>query len=688
MIAGTLSAYWTRESLGMFLCLPYLMLPSTSTASSMYDENSSSNNYINNFSMTHYLILYSLLYHTYKSRGVRRDASKFSSSPLGIMTLVIDDFYIHDMYEVLLSVFRLLLQGSDTFIHYCIVRDLLAVFSSSSYTTSLLSTSSMVTEEVENETCTTSSYYSTMVMRMHILFIIWVIHAALNQLFRCSTASIMVMWWQSLTKTSKATTMKSTMTMDGVEDDQDNYSHRQNSENCGIGAMKDDCAPDRTRSVSSSNCSGVSISTSADDDDGDIDDGSGRRSSSSSSTSSSTGIEADKNCSSVYIVDDEFIVRRLLQPNDNISNGNAASSKMGCTSTTGGSVAVDGAVRLSMAIAVLSAFFMLGLGQVPLKALPMMTTTAIRSIDIHCYFDKKWSTVIVGLVRGQRHMLMHLAMHSWVLWSLLHAIGAVFRIPQPRPPQPTGSMIRKWFIIQIIDLSVMLGMASQATVTPYYGIDMSRNSIMLICVLLTFKAYAQSMRYPKFVRRSLSIVEFVSKLAVLRVLTTSASFGTITVVSSSLLAITWVVSVVAARTMRNHSTQLVRDDNSHGDNERLDVVFLGHPAFLSDFWALWLLPYSLKERWQAPFWALPLWPIHFIFGWYICNWGNTDYFLGDDNRYGQLRIQNWVAPHFGRHFVTHPHQVKENIEACARHAERTGVRVLCLGALNKAEVSE
>ena len=236
----------------------------------------------------------------------------------------------------------------------------------------------------------------------------------------------------------------------------------------------------------------------------------------------------------------------------------------------------------------------------------------------------------------------------------------------------------------------MLGMASQATVTPSnnYGIDMSRNSIMLICVLLTFKAYAQSMRYPKFVRRSLSIVEFVSKLAVLRVLTTSASFGAITVVSSSLLAITWVVSVVAARTMRNHSTQLVRDDNSHGDNERLDVVFLGHPAFLSDFWALWLLPYSLKERWQAPFWALPLWPIHFIFGWYICNWGNTDYFLGDDNRYGQLRIQNWVAPHFGRHFVTHPHQVKENIEACARHAERTGVRVLCLGALNKAEVSE
>ena len=48
-------------------------------------------------------------------------------------------------------------------------------------------------------------------------------------------------------------------------------------------------------------------------------------------------------------------------------------------------------------------------------------------------------------------------------------------------------------------------------------------------------------------------------------------------------------------------------------------------------------------------------------------------------------MQTWIAANFGRHFVTHPSQVKRNIEAAARHAERTGVRVLCLGALNKAE---
>ena len=53
--------------------------------------------------------------------------------------------------------------------------------------------------------------------------------------------------------------------------------------------------------------------------------------------------------------------------------------------------------------------------------------------------------------------------------------------------------------------------------------------------------------------------------------------------------------------------------------------------------------------------------------------------------YWQTLMQNWVATHFAIHFVTNPRQVKENIEAAARHAEQIGVKVLCLGALNKAE---
>ena len=63
----------------------------------------------------------------------------------------------------------------------------------------------------------------------------------------------------------------------------------------------------------------------------------------------------------------------------------------------------------------------------------------------------------------------------------------------------------------------------------------------------------------------------------------------------------------------------------------------------------------------------------------------ASHFCCDDVCYGNTRMQNWVASHFGRHFVTHKPQVKYNIEAAARHAENIGIKVLCLGALNKAE---
>ena len=691
VIAGTLSAYWTRESLGMFLCLPYLMPTSSSSAAAATTTtattNGDSNNYYS-FSMTHYLILYSLLYHTYKSRGVRKDASQYASSSLGIMTLVIDEFYVHDVYEVLLSAFRLLLQGSDTFIHYCIVRDLLTVCSNS-----FAPSSSILLRDDENEVWSDGcgdnegppASYLVMVTRMHILFVIWMIHAALNQLFRCSTASIMVLWWQSLTRSNTMKTTTNMAKVEKVEDEQKKHSHPRQSKNPDVTDMKDELdPPDRTRSIASSSCSGVSTSSSGDDIDEDHDDCNARRSSSSTSSSDS-GCEVGVDGCNLQTGYEKFIVRQLLLPNISIHDTSSCTMGRGAR-TLGNSSAVDGAVQLSIAIAALSVFFMLGLGQVPLKALPWVTMS-IRTIGVHNYFlDENRLFVAVGLVRDHRQIILYLAMHSWLLWSLLHAIWSIFiRSPLPCPLQPTGSVICKRSIIQLIDLSVMLGVASYATILPSKddGINIRRSSILLICTLLTLKAYAQSMRHPKVVRMSLGLMEFVSKLAVLRALTTSKCFGAMTEESSSVLSIIWVVWV-----LRRTSCELERDDNGHDHDGRVDVVFLGHPAFLSDSWALWLLPYSLKERWQAPFWAAPLWPIHYLVGWYVCNWGRKDYFLGDDCRYGKVRMQNWVAPHFGRQFVTHPHQVRKNIEACARYAEKIEVRVLCLGALNKAEVRQ
>jgi ribulose 1,5-bisphosphate synthetase/thiazole synthase len=122
-----------------------------------------------------------------------------------------------------------------------------------------------------------------------------------------------------------------------------------------------------------------------------------------------------------------------------------------------------------------------------------------------------------------------------------------------------------------------------------------------------------------------------------------------------------------------------------------DIAFLGHPAELHDCWALWLLPYSLDSRWRRPWWSVPLWPFHYLVGYYSCNWrrqlfGNGASFFNCDNVvYEGVRMQTWTAAHFGRHFFTSKRAVQHNIEATAKYADETGVKVLCLGALNKAE---
>lgn len=178
-IAGTLSSYWCRETIGMFLTLPYLQVVHRLTTV----QNSES------FSYTQYLILYSLVYHTIKSRGVRSDAIRRYSNKFGIMRIVIDSFYLDSLEEFAVSLGRLLLQGLDTYIHFCIVRDMIMLLSA-----------------------------STVMSSIHILFVIWVIHAALNQLFRCSTATVIVQCWDALTaKASKGSKLDGALTVKKLE---------------------------------------------------------------------------------------------------------------------------------------------------------------------------------------------------------------------------------------------------------------------------------------------------------------------------------------------------------------------------------------------------------------------------------------------------------------------------------------
>jgi hypothetical protein len=586
-IAGTLSSYWAREALGMFVCLPFLSRAQQEEGGGGR-RGSSSSHYHHHLplSATQYLVMYSIIYHAIKSRGVRADALDRSSSRYGIMTLVVDDFYLHDLREASVTVLRLALQGFDTYVHYRIVRDMSSTSSSPSSSSSSMS-------------------------MMDALFAIWVAHAALNQLFRCSTASAVVGMWHALSS----------------------------SESGGIPPSPDD----------------VDVDDSVVHDDAD---------------------------------DGDFVVRRLLRRervSDDLRGRRGAASDW-----------VDKAVRLETAIAILAAFFMVGLGEVPLGAFSgtSMTPTATRCLEsLPGYLAR-------GGGGGGGRRTTSAAAYTWLLWGLLHGVWATFLRHRRRRSSTTGGTTmrtsgadsvttadRLGSLLRLLDLGVAIEIGARELPPD------RRRMMLLACVLLTGKAFARSMRYPRMIRTILSAAEFATKLAILRMLA-DASPDDATAISS-VLAIAWVIWVVfspAPTPCEGDTSYCLRSDARKND-VAADAVFLGHPALLSDAWALWLLPYPLSERWSAPWWTRPLWPVHYLVGWYVCNYrrrlfgDGAAFFCCDDNRYGQTRMQNWVASHFGRHFVTNSRGVKANIEACARHAEKVGVKVLCLGALNKSEVS-
>jgi len=572
-IAGTLVGYWCREIVGMVFCLPLIQSRVEEEGRGMFTT----------FTNTQYLILYSLIYHTTKSRGVRTDAlRRFSTYPFGIMRLVIDNFYLNSLGEVILSSFRVFLQGFDTFIHYCIVRDLVLVDYSSNGDGKLIA--------------------------MHILFVVWVLHAALNQLIQCSTASVMVRTWNAIASKHPLKHMTLKQNNDGGSTEEE--------------------------STSSSNIV--------------------------ASSENSIGNGGEMKQKYLDGSDDDYIVRQLLHhervPKHLRGRQGAASA------------GVDTAVRIETALTILVAFFMIGLGEVPFRVL---------TFGAH----------VGDVFLGNRQRMLCGAVYGWLLWSLLYGVWALFlRARQPDPMQSILSShqrhLRLQSFIGSVDLVAMIAIAT------YVLSSQSRLIPLLASVSITGNALIQGSQHvsPKLLRRAFKVLEFMAKLTIVRTLAKVSPVhdNDLAVVSFGLtvLWLSWVVS--------NPIPTPCEVDRSHS-KDAADVVFLGHPAELSDIWAMWLLPYSLNDRWTPPFWAFPLWPLHCLIGWYLCNhrrriFGDrASYFCCDDVRYGETRLQNWVSAHFGRHFVTNPCQVKENIEAAARHAEAIGVKVLCLGALNKAE---
>ena len=438
-IAGTLSSYWCRESVGMFLTLPFLQITHELRGGG------------NGFSKTQYLILYSLVYHAIKSRGVRSDATRRYSTQFGIMRLVIDRFFLDSLEEFSLSLLRLFLQGLDTYIHYCIVRDIMLLLGSSVMTS------------------------------IHMLFVFWVIHATLNQLFRCSTASVIVQCWHLLTtKQPLVDTTKFEQPTSNVQD------------KCEI-----------------SSCG------------------------SSSSEINVASIDRD----------DEFVVRRLLDSKRvpaHLRGRDGSASKY-----------VDKAVRIESAIALITAFFMVGLGKAPLEAIsgcqPYILTDIVKR------YTKQTHNAII---------------FCWLYWSILYGLWALLlRARRPNHSQNNQSNHCWRTLVNVADMMVII--AIQTVLLPL------QKGVWFVCLSITVKSFLQAQKsIPKIVLLLSLAIEFAAKLILLKRLLTYMPDDDIIRPVTSMLTMIWVVWVVCNPSPT--TCEVAKDQN------KADAVFLGHPAGLSD----------------------------------------------------------------------------------------------------------
>ena len=599
-IAGTLSAYWCRESLGLLLCLPII--------------------FVKRSSWIPYFIVYSLIYHNIKSRGVRQDALQRSSSSLGIMRVVMDKFYLNTPKEQVLTAGRLFLQALDTWIHYSVIRDMLQL-------------------------------NGHMAGYLHGLFIVWVGHAALNQYFRCSTASVMVQAWHSMTTSTRTRGNPAGVTTVS-----------------GNNKMQ---VIDRLPKVSNT-------TRQQDQEDNDED---------TEAESTSGGGNSDEEALSEDHSEQGFIVRKLLR------SGRVPAELKGRQGTA--TVGVDTAVRLETVAAILSSISLLGLGRAPFQAMSLND----QSLDVRAMLS---SVSFLGLGRGplqgmslyiqllgirevDMRSMVSVLVFGWTYAGLLYGIWSWFLATNKTKATFTAysrARARQRSMLQLVDLGLLV---AEALSTPgYIG--------WTLALLITFKSYLQAARIPRppILWTLFRFVEFSGKLVLLRRIVALSNVRLLALTETT-ISLAWATWVVSTPTLTPCEAASRACSAPYTAEDVTDVVFLGHPAELVDCWTLWLVPYSLEERWKAPLWALPLWPLHYLVGWYVCNWrqrlfgDSASFFNCDDVLYRGIRMQTWTAAHFGRHFATHPHQVKRNIEAAARHAQAKGIKVLCLGALNKAE---
>ncbi|CAM9584981.1 unnamed protein product, partial [Hapterophycus canaliculatus] len=126
------------------------------------------------------------------------------------------------------------------------------------------------------------------------------------------------------------------------------------------------------------------------------------------------------------------------------------------------------------------------------------------------------------------------------------------------------------------------------------------------------------------------------------------------------------------------------------DTASCDVAFLAHPGVLLSAFARWLPEKQPRHRWQASWWMVPAWPFTLLISvWFmfIAPLLSGPYLLADRFKLNGVVNQVWLSRAFGYQFMIKAlrRRIAKGIESTVREADDAGVKVLGLGALNKAE---
>ena len=120
--------------------------------------------------------------------------------------------------------------------------------------------------------------------------------------------------------------------------------------------------------------------------------------------------------------------------------------------------------------------------------------------------------------------------------------------------------------------------------------------------------------------------------------------------------------------------------------ETPDCVFMGHGTELLSVFHLPFMSRGLSAHpYRAPLWMYALWPLTLPLVGAMMLFGRP--FVADKHQLGKLNIETWSTPAWGFEFFLRSRwaAINRHIRTAIVEADRAGVRVIGLGALNKNE---